>query len=1477
MYRPALYKKGIQIVRQETISLESENFEYSPGQNVTVYRIVTSDDGRHALAPVYGSPGMLRSVDASGFLRSGSINIDRNGVRGGTQDPNGNSTDTLGRTPVTITSTTNYTGCTGPRPIVSASNWNMLVQGGAQVAVKVCSVTVHLKTNFGVTDHEFEADRQFVQSIVLPNGTAWTFEYADVAGGFNYGDLTKLTFPTGGSLSYTWISFDYSRWVATRTVDANDGTGPRTWTYSWAVPNVGIAVTDPVGNDSVHSMAAFGGEDCKYEVQAKSYEGSHTSGTLLKTITTDYSWSFAPVALGPCATNVVAIRTTTIWPNGLQTKVERDYDSGFTWSSPAPGGGGPYTGTFGNVVQQREYAYGTGAPGALVRKTETAYLALTDANYRNNNLIDLVSSVTVRDGAGAQVALTTYAYDTQPLQASGVTVGFTTSPPNGTYRGNLTSVSRWLNTTGGYIASTVKYYDTGMVYQQSDPLSHLTTTEYSLTFHGAYPTRVTNHLGHQVNMAYDFSTGLLTSSTDPNNRTTSYTYDSLSRPDIITAPDSGSVNFDYTDSAPFKVTITAQIDATKNLVTEGEVDGLGRLRFTRLTSDPQGAVFTRTDYDALGRKQFEWNPTRCNITVGTPPGSCSGESTYGKTETQYDPLGRVTKLIPPDGTSASNNVTSSYSANSTTVTDQAGKQRRSFTDALGRLIQVDEPFPTLATPAVTQYTYDTLDNLTCVAQKGSDGTPFTSCGAAPATWRPRSFTYDSLSRLLTANNPESGLINYTYDNDSNLATKMDARSIVTTYGYDGLHRLTSKTYSDTTPAATFTYDVASVDGLSILNPVGRLVKAATANTRTVNSYDEMGRVKDQWQCTPSNCGSGWFGATYTYTKLGGVASQSNPMGFTLTQGFNAAARLISIASSWSDGTHPPALFTADAAQGYHPHGALKLAMLGNGLAESAAYNNRLQPTEMRTYDPGPGTDKLKLTYGFVDANGKNNGNVMSSVATGAQSFTKAFNYDELNRLDTMMWSQCNYDWHYDIWGNRLFQDATGGTGPCGEHFPTLNTKNQIADPGFQYDLAGNMNAEPGKTYQYDAENRLISINGGGGNNPEYLYDANARRVRKKIGSTLTEFIYDAAGIVAERESTNGGSSWTWTKGYVYLGSEMLVQYNGVIGTQGATAYFAHKDHLGSTRLLTKWDKSYDPADAYDYLPFGESASTGSTTHKFTGKERDSESGLDYFGARYYASALGRFQIPDEPFADQHTGNPQSWNLYSYVRNDPLGFTDPTGQGAASIAVRNARKVFQKGLFENARRKAVRDAWKHEKASVLKGEGTRRWTKAEIKELLATGRVKGYEGHHINSVKGNDLRMAMDPSNIQWVKGRPGSTEHLELHGGNFQNPTSGPLVDRIAKLGGAGLLAFFVAYDQKVNELISQEPLASDPDSLASYVNPVNYFIEQIALTYAFAAAAQADEEEKKQEEEARTPSNVIPDQLRGSSDGAHGGVPKRR
>ena len=145
----------------------------------------------------------------------------------------------------------------------------------------------------------------------------------------------------------------------------------------------------------------------------------------------------------------------------------------------------------------------------------------------------------------------------------------------------------------------------------------------------------------------------------------------------------------------------------------------------------------------------------------------------------------------------------------------------------------------------------------------------------------------------------------------------------------------------------------------------------------------------------------------------------------------------------------------------------------------------------------------------------------------------------------------------------------------------------------------------------------------------------------------TVFVYNAAGQLIAEYVENGG------------GGSMQMSYLTV-------------DHLGSTRVVT--DSSGVVKARHDYLPFGEEigsdkggrasvagyASVDSTRQRFTGQQRDTESGMDYFVARYYSSAQGRFTSPDDFLNDTHVDDPTSWNFYVYVRNNPLRFIDTTG-------------------------------------------------------------------------------------------------------------------------------------------------------------------------------------------------------------------------
>jgi RHS repeat-associated protein len=190
----------------------------------------------------------------------------------------------------------------------------------------------------------------------------------------------------------------------------------------------------------------------------------------------------------------------------------------------------------------------------------------------------------------------------------------------------------------------------------------------------------------------------------------------------------------------------------------------------------------------------------------------------------------------------------------------------------------------------------------------------------------------------------------------------------------------------------------------------------------------------------------------------------------------------------------------------------------------------------------------------------------------------------------------------------------------------------------------------GATYTYDAENRITKVVNGNGTT-SYVYDANGRRVEKITSSAQTHYFYDEDGNVVMELNQSGAV----VKDYIYMGGQHIAEiYNG-------RTYLIHTDHLGSTRTAT--DYAGNVPDFMDYMPFGEQIAGGSfTTHKFTGYERDFESSLDDAQARYNASSAGRLLSPDPGNVSGliSQDDPQSWNGYAYVRNNPLTLTDPSG-------------------------------------------------------------------------------------------------------------------------------------------------------------------------------------------------------------------------
>ncbi len=439
---------------------------------------------------------------------------------------------------------------------------------------------------------------------------------------------------------------------------------------------------------------------------------------------------------------------------------------------------------------------------------------------------------------------------------------------------------------------------------------------------------------------------------------------------------------------------------------------------------------------------------------------------------------------------------------------------------------------------------------------------------------------------------------------------------------------------------TFNYDQASALGVTLTNTKGRISSQSTAGaapTGAVFSYDLMGRVVDNSQCTPQNCGASVFAFQYPqYDLAGDLLSATNAVGITFNYAYDAAARLTTMSTNFVDGSHPGTLFSN--AQ-YGPLG-LTSATLGNGLSETLGYMYR---GWLKSYSATSGTT---TRYSFSVGTFALNGDILAANDSVNGNWT--YTYDAFNRIigSNQNSGQAVYSYDYDRFGNRWHQN-----GPHSSSLAFGATNRILSGSGVSYDSAGNVTADGSHTYSYDAENRLISVDGG--STAAHVYNAAGRRVRKTTSSAgSVDFLYDLGG----HEVAEVGPGGVFNRGELYAGSRHLATYTA--GQSGST-FFTHSDWLGTERART--DVSGALAESCTSLPFGDALTCSSadiSPMHFTGDEHDSETSLDHTWFRQYSSQFGRWTSPDRLRGSLL--NPQSLNRYTYVANNTLRFIDRTG-------------------------------------------------------------------------------------------------------------------------------------------------------------------------------------------------------------------------
>lgn len=480
--------------------------------------------------------------------------------------------------------------------------------------------------------------------------------------------------------------------------------------------------------------------------------------------------------------------------------------------------------------------------------------------------------------------------------------------------------------------------------------------------------------------------------------------------------------------------------------------------------------------------------------------------------------------------------------------------------------------------------------------------------------------------------------------------------------------ITIQTYFDTTLTWNVTGGGASSVQVRAGSPNGTLVASGgTSGNVTTGKWVTNGTVFYLQNVT------GGLPLTSEYTLATVTVSTSTqgcppPVSFNKTINYarNNTGAISGIGTNLI-GSDPNATANVTSAMTYRAWNAYHGMNFGNGLRLTVGHNSqRLQMTSF-VVDQQNGSSYLWRQYYDYYNGGGNNSRIRRVSDDPTFAVHKIYQYDAYNRLQYVLNSN-SPDWHagysYDEWGNiRTINSVAGGATLTYQTNATGAPTNRLATANgnnVSYDAAGNQTAMGSTTYGYDAANRLKAT---GGASNQYGYDGDGKRVRQPG-------LYYVQSSVLDKVAMEVDANANVQRAYVYLNNKLVA-----LQSTDGNFYWAHSDHLNSGRMLTSTAGSM--AYRADFDPFGQvtyewsaSGNNNLNTRKFTGYERDA-TGLDYAQARTYTSGWGRFTQSDplgsgfggrkpNPLGAARTGLPQTLNRYSYVSNDPINKTDPSG-------------------------------------------------------------------------------------------------------------------------------------------------------------------------------------------------------------------------
>jgi RHS repeat-associated protein len=890
----------------------------------------------------------------------------------------------------------------------------------------------------------------------------------------------------------------------------------------------------------------------------------------------------------------------------------------------------------------------TNALGEATHYTYDAYGNITSVKDALGRL-----TAYLYDGLGRRVATTTPAgiTITEEYDERGNRIKFTDGKGNST-RYTYNSRNQVLSETDALGHSVMNEYDkAGNLITAIDKRKNATRYQYDAMNR---LVKITNATGAVSTFTYD-ATGNRISATDFNGNASFSEYDALNRLTKVTDALNKSITYAY--------------DSNSNMVSQKDRNGnLWVVRYDKLNREVKSfnplGYFTETGYDAngnrtsvkdqnghvaayaydaLNRLEKEINPLNettgytydsvGNIKTVSHPNGNRVTYTYdadnrlileqdiigvlnsyaydgngnrvsekdGNNNTvlyNYDPLNRVMKIIDALGSFS----TTKYDATGNIITqiDRNGNSKSYEYDKMNRrIVEAD------ALGYSTRFEYDGNNNRTRIVDANNNIT---------------SYTFDALNRLLRETYADGTYKEYTYDGNGNRKTRRDNRGIVTNYTYNSANKLLQRSYP------------GGINEIFSYDKIGRPLTANNSNATVTFTYDAAGRVLTETL----------NGKTTAYSYSATSRTLTYPGGKVIKETTDDRHRL----SSVTEGSSNIAVFTYDGGN------RIVSKTLGNGVAQNYSYDENNRLIEMNCQP----NNILQFRYSY-----DKEGNKLTSLKSHRPLYSEKYEYNNLYQLtgfytgkligNSFFDTTSKSKYLYDMVHNRVtsMEDTLN-------RVYTVNNTNaytQIANNGsihnYTYDLNGNNTSDGNSTYQYDYDNRLISING----LINYKYDALGRRIQTmQAGKTISHY-YSANRVVEETImdviSTKKDYVYgAWIDdliGYEYDNNKVYVANDGqgsvlAVFRNNETEYYEYK----AFGIANLFDKNYQP------IP----TSLFSNDVLFSGRTVTMPGNIYHLRNRDMDSRNGRF-LQKDPL-----GYLDGYNDYAYVNNRPSFFIDPFG-------------------------------------------------------------------------------------------------------------------------------------------------------------------------------------------------------------------------